>query len=113
MHELSLAESAIALIEDAGRRESFHRVRVVRMEIGALSCVEPEALRFAFESASHGSCAEGARLDILPIPGEGECAACGIRAAMETAYDLCPQCESRPLTVVRGTEMRVKDLDVE
>ena len=57
--------------------------------------------------------AEGARLDILPIPGEGECAACGIRAAMETAYDLCPQCESRPLTVVRGTEMRVKDLDVE
>lgn len=113
MHELSLAESAIALIEDAARRERFHRVRVVRMEIGALSCVEPEALRFAFESASAGTCAEGARLDIVAVAGEGECVACGIRAAMETAYDLCPKCESRPLRVLRGTEMRVRDLDVE
>ncbi|MBN8461723.1 MAG: hydrogenase maturation nickel metallochaperone HypA [Dechloromonas sp.] len=113
MHELSLAESAIALIDDAARREHFHRVRVVRMEIGALSCVESDALRFAFESASRGTCAEGARLDIVTTPGEGECAGCGIRAAMETLYDLCPKCESRPLKVVRGTEMRVKDLDVE
>ncbi|ATE62828.1 hydrogenase maturation nickel metallochaperone HypA [Thauera sinica] len=113
MHELSLAESAVGLIEDAARRERFTRVRVVRMEIGALSCVEAEALRFAFESASLGTCAEGARLDIVAVPGEGECAACGIRAAMETLYDLCPRCESRPLRVLRGTELRVRDLDVE
>jgi Zn finger protein HypA/HybF involved in hydrogenase expression len=32
---------------------------------------------------------------------------------METGYDLCPRCEIRPLTVRRGMEMRVKDLDVE
>lgn len=113
MHELSLAESALGLIEDAAQREGFSRVRVVRMEIGALSCVEADALRFAFDSAALDTCAEGARLDILTMPGEGECGACGIRAAMETLYDLCPRCESRPLTVLRGTEMRVKDLDVE
>lgn len=113
MHELSLAESALGLIEEAARREGFARVRVVRMEIGALSCVEADALRFAFDSATLGTCAEGARLDILTVPGEGECGACGIRIAMETLYDLCPQCETRPLKVLRGTEMRVKDVDVE
>ena len=113
MHELSLAESALGLIEEAARREGFARVRVVRLEIGALACVEPEALRFAFEAVARNTCAEGARLDILPVAGEGECPACGLRAAMETGYDLCPRCEIRPLTVRRGMEVRVKDLDVE
>ena len=113
MHELSLAESALGLIEEAARREGFDRVRVVRIEIGALACVEPEALRFAFEAVARNTCAEGARLDILPVAGEGECPACGLRAAMETGYDLCPRCEIRPLTVRRGMEVRVKDLDVE
>ncbi len=113
MHELSLAESALELVTEAARRDGCTRVRVVRMEIGALSCVEVDALRFAFEVASTGTCAEGARLDIVALPGEGECSACGIRAGMETGYELCPQCRTRPLRVVRGMEMRVRDIDVE
>lgn len=113
MHELSLAENAIAIIEDVARRECFARVRIVRVELGALSCVEPEALRFAFASASLGSCAEGARLEILAVAGEGLCEACGARAPMETVYDLCSRCGIRPLKVLCGAEMRIRDLDVE
>jgi hydrogenase nickel incorporation protein HypA/HybF len=113
MHELSLAYSAIELIEKAARRESFGRVRVLRMEIGRLSCVEPEALRFAFESAAAGTCAEGAQLEIDRVEGSGACPACGAAVAMEQVYDLCPACGAHPLRVVRGLEMRVKHLDVE
>ena len=65
MHELSLAGSAVELIEATARREGFSRVRVVWMEIGALSCVEPDALRLAFEAAARGSCAEHARLELI------------------------------------------------
>lgn len=113
MHELSLAESALELIVDAARREGAVRVRRVRLEIGMLSCVETGALRFAFEVASTGTCAEGARLDILTVAGEGRCSACGISAGMETGYELCPQCQTRPLQVVRGNGMRVRDIDIE
>lgn len=113
MHELSLAESALELITGTAAREGSGRVRGVRMEIGALSCVEVDALRFAFEVASTGTCAEGARLEILTLDGEGTCSACGISAPMETGYELCPQCRTHPLRVVRGMEMRVKDIDIE
>ena len=113
MHEVSLADSVIELIEHAAVREGFQRVRRVRLEIGELACVEVEALEAAFTAASRGRCTEHARLEITPIAGEGECAACGIFAPMPSLYELCPQCGERPLQVHRGTEMRVKDLDVE
>lgn len=113
VHELSLAESAVALIEQAVEREQFKHVRRVRLEIGALSCVDPDALRFAWQSAALGSCAAEAELLMLTTPGLGECPACGQRSAMETLYDLCPHCDGVPLRVCQGTEMRVKDLDVE
>lgn len=113
MHELSLAQSVIDLIEGAARREQFTRARVVRLEIGALSCVEPEALCLAFECASRGSVAEDARLELLRIDGLGRCRACGHEAFMESLYDPCPSCGEVPLDVLQGTQMRVKDLDVE
>ena len=113
MHELSLAQSVVELIEAAALREGFARVHTVRLDIGALSCVEPEALRFAFESATVGTCAQGARLEILPVAGQGACPVCGHQTDMDTLYDLCPACEAAPLHVLRGTEMRVRDLDVE
>ncbi len=112
MHELSLAENAVALIENAARREGFSRARVIRLEVGALSCVEPQALRFALESATLGSCAEGARIEIVHQPGAGECRACGQRCTMETLYELCPRCGSA-LEATQGTALRISDLDVE
>ena len=113
MHELTLATNAVALIEAAAQREHFRRVRVVWMEVGVLACVEAEALRFAFESAVLGSCAEGARLEIVAVAAVGACPVCGHRAAMETLYDACPACDNGLLQARQGTELRIRDLDVE
>lgn len=113
MHELSLAESVVELIEDAARRDNFTRVRTVFMEIGSLSCVAPDALRTALDHAGRGTCLDGTELQILSVAGEGECPVCGTRMALETTYDICPRCGSYPLKVLRGMEMRVTELDVE
>lgn len=71
MHELSLAEETVRIVEDAARRDGFARVRTVFVEIGRDSCVMPEALAFCFESAAKGGVAEGARLEIARPPGDG------------------------------------------
>ena len=113
MHELSLAESAVELIEDAAQREGFTRVRTVFMEIGSLSCVAADALLVAFEHAARDTCLEGAKVEIHCVEAEGECPACGTRVAMETSYDFCPHCGAHSLKILRGTEMRVAELDVE
>lgn len=112
VHELSLAEHALAIIEEAAQREGFRRVHRVRVEVGCLSYVQPEALRFAFATVSSGTCADGAVLEILQTPGEGECPRCLIRLPMDTEPGWCPSCDRSPLRVVGGTRMTVRDLDV-
>lgn len=113
MHELSLAVQMVELIESAATTEGFRRARVVRLEVGDLSCVEPQALALAFDAASHGTCAEGAELVLLPVTAEGACPACGQRQGLSTLYDACMACGHLPMQVLSGTELRVRDLDVE
>lgn len=112
MHELSLAESMVQLIEQTQQREFFRWVRVVHLDVGELACVEPRALEFAFTSASAGTCAEGAILALRYVPGEGVCTGCGARAAMPTLHECCPVCQAHSLMAVAGTQMQLRDLDV-
>jgi Zn finger protein HypA/HybF involved in hydrogenase expression len=49
MHEMSLAMGVLQIVEDAARAQSFQRVRLVQLEIGALAAVEAEAMRFCFD----------------------------------------------------------------
>lgn len=69
MHEMSLAENVLQIIEDAGRDQGFSRVKTVVLEIGRLAAVETEALRFCFDAAAQGSMAEGRclRLSMFPL----------------------------------------------
>lgn len=111
MHELSLAESMLAIVEQSVRRGGFARATVVRLEIGRLSCVLPDALRFCFESVTRGSLAEGARLEIVEMAGAGRCRRCDKTMAMEEPWGVCPDCGAQ-LEVTSGAEMRVKELEV-
>ncbi|NIU77000.1 MAG: hydrogenase maturation nickel metallochaperone HypA, partial [Gammaproteobacteria bacterium] len=76
MHEMALSESILQVLEEQARAQGFSRVRRVRLEVGVLSCVEPEALRFHFGAVTRGSLAEGAELEVLPVPAAGWCLPC-------------------------------------
>lgn len=67
MHELSLMES---LVETVDAQREGARVVVVRLEVGKRSCVAPDALRFCFDVCAHETALEGAKLDIIEMPGE-------------------------------------------
>lgn len=113
MHEMSLAEGILQIVEDAAAKQGFHKVTEVRLEIGALSGVEPEALTFCLDVVFRGSVAEGARVELERLPGQGFCLACGETVAVAALYDACPKCRSYQVQATGGTEMRVKDLLVE
>ena len=112
MHEMSLAEGVLQLIEDAARRDRFNKVSAVWLEIGQLSGVEPEALAFCFDAVTRDTVADGARLEITTLPGKGWCEACARTVSMSEVFGECPQCGGYPLQVTAGTEMRVKELEV-
>ncbi len=113
MHELSLAESVLEIITESAREQHFQRVRSVVLEIGRLSAVEPDAMRFCFDVVMCGTLADGAKLEIIETPGEGSCLACNAQFAMTEQYGLCPDCGSPRLQIIAGDRMRVKDMAVE
>ncbi len=113
MHEMSLCEGVLQVLEEQARIQSYHRVKQVWLEIGALSGVETEALRFSFEVVCRGTLAEGARLNIIQIPGRAWCLPCAKSIALSHRYDPCPDCGGHQLQVTGGDEMRIKELEVE
>ncbi len=113
MHEMSLAESVMQIIEDAAKKQKFTRVKTVWLEIGQLSCVEKEAMRFCFDAVTRDSIAEQAKLEIIEIAGQGWCEACACAVPMVALYDPCPKCGRYALKVSSGDAMRVKELEVE
>lgn len=113
MHEMSLAEGVLQLMEDAARAQHFSRVKTVWLEIGQLASVEREALAFCFDAVTRGSLAEGAKLEVLDVPGRGWCLPCGREVVLAALYEPCPHCGSHQIQVTGGSEMRVKELEVE
>ncbi|MGB0498128.1 MAG: hydrogenase maturation nickel metallochaperone HypA [Rubricella sp.] len=112
MHEMSIAESILGIIEDNALSQGFEKVRRVRLEIGRFAGVEIPALRFGFDVVTRGSRAEGAALDIDEVPGLGLCFGCGEEVEIAHRLDPCPRCGSGQVTPVGGDEMKIKDLEV-
>lgn len=113
MHELALSQGIIDVIREQAATQGFTRVKTVRLAIGALSHVEPEAIAFGFDAVSRGTVAEGARLDIERPPGQAFCLACEKPVPLAERFDPCPDCGGHQLVVTGGEELRVKELEVE
>jgi hydrogenase nickel incorporation protein HypA/HybF len=113
MHEMSLAEGIVQIIEDAAKQQGFSRVTTVFVELGELASVEPESLSFCFEAVTRNTVAAGAALVFVPIAGVGWCLSCSQSVALHQLHDPCPQCGSFQICPTAGTEMRVKELEVD
>lgn len=113
MHEMSIAEGILQIVEETARTQGIKRVRSVRLEIGQLSSVEVEALRFCFDAVVRETVAQDARLEIDAVPGEGWCMQCAQTVPLAALYEACPRCGSHQVQPTAGTEMRVKDMEVD
>jgi hydrogenase nickel incorporation protein HypA/HybF len=108
MHEMAITESVVAAVSE---RIGPERVARVVLEIGRLSGVVPDALRFCFEICAKDTILEGAVLEIRDIAGRGHCSACGTDVPLDALVGVCA-CGSPDLAVVAGRELRIKEVEV-
>jgi hydrogenase nickel incorporation protein HypA/HybF len=113
MHEMSLAESVREIVEDTALANGARRVACVRLEIGKLSQVEIEAMRFAFDVVMRGTLAAAAHLEITETDGSAWCMRCSQPVVITQRGDACPRCGSHQLQVTGGERMRVLDIEIE
>ena len=108
MHELAITQSVIEMITE---RIPGEQVIVVRLEIGKLAGIVPDAVAFCFELAAQGTNVEGAALEITQPPGTFRCRTCGKQFEHDDLIALCP-CGSADLTVLSGQELRITSVEV-
>lgn len=112
MHELSICEGIVQMLQEQAELQHFSSVKTVWLEIGQFAGVEPSALRFGFDAVARGSIAEGARLEIIDVPGQAWCLACAKQISVKQRSDACPECGSYQLQVTGGEELRIKELEI-
>ena len=113
MHEMSLCEGILQLIEEQAKNQKFNSVTNVWLEIGDLAGVEIESLLFCFDVITRNSIAHGANLNIINLPGNAWCMTCSKTVGVKQRYDQCPDCGSYQLQITSGDQMRIKELEVE
>lgn len=112
MHEVSICEGIRGVIEEQALTHGFTSVLRITLEIGAFAGVEQAALRFGFDAVMRGSVAEGARLEIIDLPGRARCYDCEDVVDIMDLLACCPRCGGQRLLPEGGNEMRIKDMEV-
>jgi len=108
VHELAITESIVdAIVEKIGDGP----VAAVRLEIGRLSGVVTDSIRFCFGIVADGTGLAGARLDIDEPPGRAYCRDCRREFALDDPIMLC-DCGSADLDVLAGRELRIISVEV-
>lgn len=108
MHELGITQEIIEIVT---RESKGARVARVVLEIGKLTAVLPDSVRFCFELCSEGTVAEGATLEIIHLPGKARCRACGGEVVLHEPLGQC-LCGGTDLEWLSGEELRVKEMEV-
>ncbi|MDB1122377.1 hydrogenase maturation nickel metallochaperone HypA [Vibrio algarum] len=112
MHEMSLCESLIQVIEEQAKAQGFNKVKTVFLEIGTFAGIEIDALTFCFDVVCRETMADSATLEIIELPGTAWCFDCGKEVTISTRIDPCPECSGYSLQTKSGDEMRIKELEV-
>jgi hydrogenase nickel incorporation protein HypA/HybF len=109
MHELAITQSVVEMVQ---QRTGDRRVSTVRLQVGLLSGVVPEAMQFCYELVTAGTPLEGSLLEFDQTPGRGQCRDCGADFELGDLILLC-SCGSADVELVAGKELRVIAVEME
>ncbi|MBL8205874.1 MAG: hydrogenase maturation nickel metallochaperone HypA [Blastocatellia bacterium] len=107
MHELGITRSVVAICAE---HANGTRVKRVTLEIGKLSAILPDAVRFCFDICAKGTVVEGAQLEIIEIPGMAICRQCQRPVPLVQPFGRC-DCGSNDLEQIAGHELKVKEME--
>jgi hydrogenase nickel incorporation protein HypA/HybF len=112
MHELGITRSVVAICAEHALQHGVNaRVTRVTLEVGKLSAVMPDALRFCFDICAKDTLVDGAELEIVEIPGRGRCRGCGTEIDLAQLFGRCI-CGNTDLELLAGEELKIRTMEV-
>lgn len=110
MHELSLCHAIAGVVKP---RAAGRRVDVVRVRVGALRQVVPDALLFCWSMVRDFEGMERTELELELVAAAVSCRSCGAEAPIASRFSVaCPGCGSTDVDVTHGEEFMVTSIEV-
>ncbi len=113
MHEMSIAQSLVDILHEEMENHNATNLKSVKLNVGKLSAIVPEALSFCFEIIVSGTNMEGAKLLMDIIPLKGVCRDCEQRFEIEDYAFSCPHCDSPNIKTIAGQDLSIVEMEVD
>ena len=112
MHELTIAEDILNLVEDAVKENKGHKACRVKVAIGQYSCVDKGSLTFCLNAISAGTFLEDAEIEIKETDFELACDSCG-HFPLKSEDDLfCPNC-GKSAKIADAKEVFIEEIEID
>lgn len=112
MHEMSLAQSIVEIVENVSKQNGNKPVVSITLKIGELSGVEIQSLMQSFKIAALDTVMENATINIESPEGTAWCMLCAKTVPLHKIGDACPECGGFQLKINGGNEFRVSELEL-
>jgi hydrogenase nickel incorporation protein HypA/HybF len=113
MHEMSIAQNILEIVNEYMRRENGAKLLEVAVEIGELVAVVPDSLSFCYDVLVEETPYKDSKLVINILPLSARCNECQHVFKVEEYSFICPHCHSIDICVEKGQELRISHLEVE
>jgi hydrogenase nickel incorporation protein HypA/HybF len=113
MHEFSIAQNIIRIVKDTVAEENLPKVTKVKVKVGELSGVVPDALEFSFRIIADDNKIKKAQLEINSVPLKVKCKNCKKEFKLEFPSFVCPYCSSSDLEIITGNELFLESIELE
>jgi hydrogenase nickel incorporation protein HypA/HybF len=110
---MGVTTEVLRAVVDASQAAGATRINRVRLTIGELTEIVPDALQFAWEALTPGTLAEGAVLEIRETGGHSVCLQCGAEFDHGRFDRRCTSCGSFATKVSVGDELLIDDIDID
>jgi len=108
---------------NAAKAHKAEEIIEINLEIGELTFLNPEQLKFAFSVLSKNTIAENAKLNIKQVKPAVKCTNCGYEGPTKyngptphilgvPLYLKCANCGSAEVGITAGRECNIKDLKI-
>ena len=113
MHEFSVVQSLMDLIERQVEENNAKSVSKVVLKIGKMSGIEPHLLKIAFDTFKEKTVCENAELEMIIQDVVALCEDCKKEFVIEENKFICPDCKGFNLKIIDGEDMYLMSLEME
>ncbi len=112
MHELGIAIRIADIASRVAHREGVIHVTGINVQVGELTGIVPDLLRFSFKIAAKDTFLENSELIVHTIPAIATCPICELQFTPDGFLTICPGCDTTECSIIKGMELNVVSIAV-